>query len=194
MEYWKDILDWEGLYQVSNLGRVKSLEKNVVYKDGTIHHRKERILRLGKHTQGYSVVHLSKEGEVFAKYIHVLQSQVFIPNPNNLPEINHKDENKSNNYIHINDDGSVNPELSNLEWVSHKDNINHGTRNERCRQKNSKPVVQYDMSGNYIAEYESIKMAAALTNMNEASIGACCLGKRIKTIKDNQRYTWRYKD
>ena len=114
-EIWKDILGYEGLYRVSNWGRVWSCRKN-------------KILKLHTCQSDYVYIGLHKDGKVKSYKIHRLVAQTFIPNPNNLPEVNHIDEDKSNN------------RWDNLEWCDHKTNCNHGTRIARCAAGNSKPV------------------------------------------------------
>ena len=107
-EIWKDIEGYEGLYQVSNKGRVKSF-----------HSGEGKIIKLGTHPQGYKLVVLSKRGQTKTCRVHRLVAQAFIPNPENLPVVNHKDENPSNNNV------------ENLEWCTQKHNVNHGTCQER---------------------------------------------------------------
>lgn len=118
-EVWKDVLGYEGLYQVSNKGNVYSVER--VSSQG----KKcgGRILKLGYNRGGYLKVNLYKDGKMKTKIVHRLVAEAFIPNPNNYPEINHIDEVKDNNNI------------ENLEWCTSKYNSNHGTRNERARKK-----------------------------------------------------------
>ena len=112
MEEFRDIIGYEGKYQVSNLGRIKSLNYN---RTG-----KEQILKLGKNKGGYLQIHFFKDGKLQNYSVHRLVASAFIPNPNNYKEVNHKDENKTNNCT------------ENLEWISHIDNMNYGTRNERA--------------------------------------------------------------
>ena len=107
IEEWRDIKGYEGKYQVSNLGRVKSLNYN--------HTKKEKILSDYPNTYGYLYVNLYKNGKGKPFYIHKLVAQAFIDNPNNYREINHKDENKQNNRV------------ENLEWCNRKYNCNYGT-------------------------------------------------------------------
>ena len=111
MEEWKDIKGYEGLYQISNKGRVKSL------------YNKGKILTPGKDKDGYSIVSLYKNKIKKTNKVHRLVAQAFLSNPDNLPQVNHKDENKLNNCV------------ENLEWCSVEYNINYGTRNERTRKK-----------------------------------------------------------
>ena len=114
MEEWKDIKGYEGIYQISNKGRVKSLKFN-----------KENILIPVKQNRGYLFVNLCKNGKVKKYLIHRLVAEAFLPNPDNSPQVNHKDENKLNNNV------------ENLEWCSNEYNINYGSRNEKA-SKNSK--------------------------------------------------------
>lgn len=117
-EIWKPIKGYEGLYEVSNLGRVRSLDRCVVYANGQVHIHRGKILRPGI-SNGYMQVHLCKCGDMKQPLVHRLVADAFIPNPENLPQVNHKDENPSNN------------EVSNLEWCTSEYNINYGTRKEK---------------------------------------------------------------
>ena len=114
-EIWKNIKGYEGLYQVSNLGRVKSLER----KDNLGRKVNEKILKNRNATHGYIAVILSKDSNKKTYRVHRLVAEAFIPNPNKYLEVNHKDENKSNNRI------------DNLEWCDRKYNCNYGTFKER---------------------------------------------------------------
>ena len=115
-EIWKDIKGYEGLYQVSNFGRVKSL------------HGKEKILKPYHKSTGYIQVILCKNYKTVARMVHRLVAEAFIPNPENKSQVNHKDENPLNNVD------------SNLEWCSATYNINYGTRNHKCMNKRGTPV------------------------------------------------------
>ena len=98
-EIWKDIPGYDGLYQVSNLGNVKSLERYFPSKNPKtpIAHVNEKILKLSANKKGYLSAHLNKNGKMKNIQVHRLVAQAFIPNPNGLPQVNHKDENPSNN-------------------------------------------------------------------------------------------------
>ena len=111
-EIWHDIDGYDGLYQISNKGHVKSLKWG-----------KERILRAHDNGDGYLKVHLFKNTAFQSIYIHRLVAIAFIQNPDNKPQVNHKDENKKNNCV------------ENLEWITCIDNCNYGTRNERVYRK-----------------------------------------------------------
>lgn len=122
-EIWKDIVGYEGFYQVSNLGRVKSLDRyiEVTNKRGTLYRRpiKGRLLSLNNVNDDYISVTLTKDSIGISYSVHRLVAQAFIPNPDNLPQVNHKDENPSNNCV------------DNLEWCTAKYNSNYGTRREK---------------------------------------------------------------
>ena len=165
-ELWKDIKNWEGFYQVSNLGRVRSLRRG-----------KTRILRPLRKGGGYFRVELCFNGEKHNCSIHRLVATAFIPNPLNLPVINHKDENPSNNAA------------SNLEWCTHKYNMNYGTCKARIVEKLSKPVVQYSLSGEFIKEWRSIKEIERQTNFIGGAISRCCNMKQ----KSSYGFVWRFK-
>ena len=118
-EVWKDVVGYEGLYQVSNLGRVKSL--------GFDKWHKGRILKQSFDSKrNYLFVGLHKDGKIKQKNVHRLVAETFIPNPDNLPCVNHKDEDKTNNFVFVNKDGSVDLNKSNLEWCTVAYNTNYG--------------------------------------------------------------------
>ena len=124
-EEWRDIEGYEGLYSISNFGRVKSLN---YYNTG-----KEKLLKQGKtgRDKDYYSVALSKNGKLKSYLVHRLVAITFIPNPDNLPQVNHKDEDKSNNCV------------ENLEWCDNNYNSNYGTRNEKVAKSKSHKTYQY---------------------------------------------------
>ena len=166
-EIWRDIDGYEGLYQVSNKGRVKSLKWG-----------KERILKPHDNGIGYLRVALRKESSLKFIIIHRLVAQAFIPNLENKPQVNHKDENKKNNCV------------ENLEWATAKENSNHGTRNERVGDSRSKPILQYSKSGEFIREWKSAAEVERVLRINNSDIIACCRGKR----KSAGGFVWKYKE
>lgn len=181
-EFWKDVVGYEGLYQVSNLGRVKSLSKfHCTSKNHSSlgYWSKEKILKQIVGVQGYLYVTLyDKNKKQKSKRIHQLVAQAFISNPNNLPFVNHKDENVKNNVYY------------NLEWCTAKYNCNYGTRLQRIAVKNNKPILQFDLNGNFIKEYESITQASKELNNSLNNISQCCLG-RSRTSKG---YIFKFKN
>lgn len=149
-EIWKDIKGYENLYQVSNIGRVKSLERIIINSLGRKKTVKERILKQTKHKAGYYRIGLDREGKRKNYLVHRLVAQAFIPNPYNLPECNHKDENPLNNCI------------ENLEWCDHKYNINYGTRTERASEK---------MKGHIVSQETRNKISKKIEGENHPNYG-----------------------
>lgn len=120
-EIWKDIKDYEGLYQVSNLGRVKSMDRIITRKDGISQFRKG-IIKIPKiNSDGYHTVTLSKNGNNKTLGIHILVARHYISNPENKSEVNHIDFNRKNNRV------------DNLEWCTHQENIQHSSNNGRYK-------------------------------------------------------------
>lgn len=148
-EEWRDIEGYEGLYMVSNFGRVVSF-----------HGRNPRIMKLGMTHKGYQCVGLQKEKQHKTCVVHRLVAKVFIPNPDNLPQVNHKDECKTNNRV------------DNLEWCTDKYNHNYGTYIERQRNFSPRntPVLMFDLNGNFEKEFISAREAAREMNTSHALI------------------------
>lgn len=161
-EIWKDIPEYEGLYQINNLGNVKSLYN---YRKGNI--LKPRLKR------GYYQIGLRKNNKRKWYAIHRLVAQTFIPNPNNLPQINHKDEDKLNNKV------------DNLEWCTASYNNSYGTRLQRVAQNNKlkKTVLKYDLEGNFIKKYVSLSEAKRENNIKSVSSIKSCCNKKTKKCK-----------
>ena len=188
IEIWKTaVYDgevYEGLYKVSNLGRILSLN----YKRTG----KSKLMTPGEDKYGYFQVNLRKNGEYKWCKVHRLVAFTFLPNPENLPEVNHKDEDKTNNFVFLNEDGSVDKKKSNLEWKSPKDNCNHGTRNERISKamtngKLSKKVLQLSLDGEFIREWESTNECGR-NGFDQGNVSRCCNGK----LKTHKGFRWEY--
>ena len=154
-EIWKDVVGYEGYYQVSSLGRIRSVDREIIDKNGVKKSIHGKIMRHTFHPDGYPVISLCRNGVYRRLKIHRLVALAFIPNPNNLPEVNHKDEDKTNNRVFLKKDGSVDLDKSNLEWCDSKYNANYGTRNKRRAEKCSKPVFQYSADGKLIKCWKS---------------------------------------
>ena len=189
-EQWRtavyDGILYEGLYKVSNLGRILSLNYR---RTG-----RAEVMNPFEDKDGYLRVNLRKNGEYKTCKVHRLVSETFLENPENLPEVNHKDEDKTNNFVFLNEDGTVNKEKSNLEWKTHKDNINHGTRNERVSKtltngKKSKRVLQLSLSGELIKEWPSVSECGR-NGFNQGAVAACCRGE----IPHYKGFLWMYYD
>lgn len=176
-ETWKDIKDYEGLYQVSNLDNVRSLERVVTHKTTGSRTIREKILKLNNDNNGYFYVSLSKDGKKKNFKIHRLVAEAFIPNPENLPQVNHIDENKSNNKI------------TNLEWSTSLSNLNHSRVIEKGNLARKRRIIQKSFDGNIIETYSSITEAVKALGLNNHSlISMCCLGKR----RSAYNYFWEY--
>ena len=169
-EIWRDIKDYEGLYQVSNLGRIRSFDRWVKSKNGSIRICRGRILKPYTNKDGYLCVVLSKNNKQKTFRVNRLVAQAFLDNPNNLPQVNHKDENKQNNNV------------ENLEFCDCKYNINFGTAIARRSKTISKAVVQYTLDGTFVREWPSAMDAEREGGFRSECICMCCKGK-IKTHK-----------
>ena len=194
-EIWRPIKNYETYYEVSNLGRVRSVDRVIIDSDGVKRLLKGKILKPAKNNNGYLVCGLRKNSKANSFTVHRLVAQAFLPNTDNLPEVNHKDENKDNNRVFLKKNGSVNLDKSNLEWCTRSYNINYGTRNKQVAEKLkillSKPVLQIDIStGQVISEYPSVMEVARQLNINNGGISNCCLRKR-KTYKG---FKWKFKE
>ena len=171
-EIWCPIKGYEGQYEVSDKGRVRSLKFG-----------KERILKPVSDKDGYLQVGLWKNGENKMCKVHRLVAQAFIPNPQNLPEVNHKDEDKTNNFVH------------NLEWCDRKYNNNYGTHIQRMAEKMtngklSKPVLQYTKSGEFVREWKSARDVQRNLGYFHSYISSCCTGR----YKSAYNFIWKFKN
>ena len=187
METWKPVVGYEGLYEVSDLGRVRSLDRDIPMVRGKQRytlHTKGQIIVPHERRHGYLAVCLygkeSKNGRFRQISVHRMVAEAFLPNPSGHKEVNHLDENKQNNA------------LSNLEWCDRKHNVNYGTTQKRRSEKiingpKSKAVDQLDMEGNYIRTFPS---------MREASRNGYAAGNIYKAIHKTYSqaygYKWRY--
>lgn len=149
IELWEDIPDYEGKYQVSNLGRIRNIQRN------------NHILKLSDDGKGYKKVKLCKNKKSKLFRVHRLVAQVFIPNPNNLPEVNHIDFNRLNN------------KYDNLEWCDRQHNMNHSVKGNRFHNK---PILC--INNDTKIYYNSIEEASEKTGIHRSNIGRCCNKKR----------------
>lgn len=159
VEIWKDIAGYEGLYQVSNFGRVKSLNYRKTGKEAILK------LRIAHKRHNYMDVALTKCGTTKRHKVHRLVAIAFIPNPNNLPQINHKDCDVVNNCV------------DNLEWCDAKYNINYGDRAIKFGKVVGHSVAQCDLLGNVVNTFFSIREAARALNLSNSNISAAIRGK-----------------
>lgn len=192
-EEWKYIDEdgFEGYYQISNFGRVRSVDRTIISKDGRRRFYQGKLLTLKSDKDGYKYVILKNKGKSKTLKVHRLVGEYFVPNPDNKPFINHLDESKDNNIF------------TNLEWVTPKENTNYGTAIDRAthnrnyddisrKQLNdvnkSKPIVVYKK----IAIYPSVAEAGRQLGLSESSIRRCCHGEQSNV--NVMGYTFRYKE
>lgn len=176
-EIWKDIKEYEGEYEISNLGRVRSLN----YRRTGM----KKVLKPINHPRGYLSVILYKNKKSKEFCIHRLVAETFIENLSNKPQVNHKDGNKHNNTI------------NNLEWVTASKNEKHawkiGLKTDehikKIAQNNSKPILQYDLNNKLLKEWGSISEASRDLNIKQSGISSCCR----KVVKTSGGYIWKYK-
>lgn len=159
-EIWKDIEGFEGLYQVSNMGRVRSLDRV----DLQGRRLKGKVLADKHNNRGYHTIDLCRDGNIEYKLIHRLVATVFLDKPDNLPQVNHKDENKENNAV------------SNLEWCSALYNDMYGTRNKRVAKALERPIYVVTSSGHRYF-FESARKAAKLLGLDRRAMHRCLKDK-----------------
>lgn len=171
-EFWKEIKGYEGLYEVSSLGRVRSMDRWVAHRDNSKKFIKGKIRKPSSSKNDYLFVMLYKGNQHKFHLIHRLVAEAFLDNPNHLTEVNHKDENKTNNCVY------------NLEYCTHKYNANYGT----CIEKRAKKLHQYSLDGEFIREWESAAEIERKLGYGHSNIAACCNGKS----KTSNGYIWKY--
>lgn len=164
-EIWKDIEGFEGKYQISSIGRVKSLK-----------YGKEKILKGGKDKDGYLFVNLYKDKKRKKIFIHRLVAQAFIPNPENKPEIDHINTIRTDNRV------------ENLRWVTSSENKNNPITIEKYKNCSSIPVLQFTLDGKFIRKWDSATQAERELGFISSNISMCCSGRRKKT----GNYKWHY--
>ena len=167
---------YEGLYKVSNLGRILSLN----YRNTG----KSELINPGTNKNGYFQVDLCKNGETKMCYVHRLVAETFLPNPEGKPCVNHKiegDEGKKINMVIFNEDGTVDEERTTIEWVTYEENNNYATRNERVAKALSKRVLQFTLDGEFVREWESTHECER-NGFDHSAVTRCCNGKQ-KTHK-----------
>ena len=192
-EIWKDIKGYEGIYQVSNKGNVRSLDRTVITKENKVRSLKGKLLKPATITHGYLGVNLCNK----SYRVHRLVAEAFIPNPNNLPIINHLDEDKTNNCV------------DNLQWCTSQENNTYGTRLQKASDSMKKKenhglneqIIEMIKNQNKKVlcvttnkVFDSIKEASEFYNVSRTGISGCCKGKfkYSGTLPDGTKLEWKY--
>jgi hypothetical protein len=177
-EEWKNISEYEGLYQVSSFMKVLNVKTG-------------KILKLFKNEKGYLNVNLSKNGDIKMFRVHRLIAQAFVPNPENKPEVDHintyRDDNRIENLRWVNEDEQHNNILTKEHIRRGETHYLYGKYGKEHPQ--SKPVLQYDLDDNFIREWENSRQIEKELNIKRPSICNCCNGKH----KTAGGYIWKYK-
>ena len=186
-EVWKNIDEYNGIYQVSNFGRVKSVDRVVVFKDGRKRWYKGGVLKTHKTNKGYLFTCLCRNGIKHDKYIHRLVADAFVDNPKRYKCVNHKDGCKTNNIF------------NNLEWCDNSMNMIHAYRIGLIKpnmfaanNKRIRSVIQFTTDGVLIAEFSSAKAAADKYGYRLSNISRCC--RQCYGCKTYKGFIWKYKE
>ena len=182
MEIWKQIKGFKPIYQVSNLGRIRSIARSTNDNGGQFN-RKEKILKASKDRNGYHFVYLyPKNGPKRTVSVHRLVALAFVNNPFGKSEIDHKDGNKSNNTP------------DNLRWVSHQENCSNPVTSKKQKEykgekaKHGRKIIAYPLNGELVGEWPTITMAAQETGTDRHSISYAANGK----YKSSNNLIWKY--
>lgn len=179
MEQWKDIQGFEESYQISSLGNVRSKDRYRNFANGQKRLVKGKIIKLKTSRNGYLIAHLWKPGEkIKAMLVHRLVAHAFIPNPDNKPQVNHKDENVSNNRV------------ENLEWCTQLENIhyNNDSMIKRGADRQRTYIGQYDTDNNLVGVWHGLKEMERTSVYKRKEVSKCCRGRR----EAYKGYEWKY--
>lgn len=190
-EIWVDIEGFEGYFQLSNFGKIRSLDRWIKHSINGYFLKKGKLRKISKNGAGYAEITLRKKGTSKTFTVHSLVGKYFVPNPYNYPILNHKDENK------------MNPRSDNLEWCTYSYNSMYGTCREKRKEaygidkmikhantlsaNKRKKVLQYDFKGNFIKEWESARECGR-NGFGQGNVSACCRGEYMQ----HKGYIWRY--
>ena len=178
-EVWRPVKGYEGIYEVSNIGKVKSCERIVIRSNGRKINFPEKIMKPSINHKGYEVIDLRKNGKRECGFVHRLVGKAFIENPNNKKQINHKNGIKTDN------------DVRNLEWVTNQENMIHAYKNglkdnKKASESRKRKIDQLTLEGDFIKSYNSINDATKYTNAK--NISGVCRGVRNKS----GGFKWRY--
>ena len=179
-EEWKDIKGYERLYQVSNYGRVRSYDREVIQKHysgcDTTHIYKGKVMKLRQNKNGYMIAYLTKNKRQTKYLVHRLVAEAFIPHEPNKNYVNHLDNDSTNNNV------------TNLEWCTQSENIKYAYDNGTKTPPHQKRIEQYYLNGDYIKTWDSQSKIEKELGVKQANISKVCLGKR----KQTGGYVWKY--
>ena len=183
VEEWRPVVGYEGLYEVSDWGNVRSLDVYLPSKGGSVALRRGRLMKQYLDKDGYCRVGIHKNGKERTVGVHQLVALAFIPNPDNLPVIDHIDGHRDNNVV------------GNLRWFTVT--LNNSTEQARRkksqgayrRRDNKKIIYQYTLDGELVAEYESTMEAERVNGYGRSALSRCALGKQATAYG----YVWKYK-
>lgn len=176
-EEWRPVVDFEGYYEVSNLGNIRSVDRTVISSNGKELHYKGKHITPGIDKDGYTTYGLYVNSKQTRVKAHREVAKAFLPNPDGLPVVNHKDENKLNNRV------------DNLEWCTVDYNNKYGSRLGKMVKSESQPVAQYTLTGKFVHRYSSLADAArSLGKSSSGSIWSACNRKQ----KTAYGYVWKY--
>lgn len=175
VEIWKPVKDYEGLYEVSSAGNVRSLPRKTAYRGKFSRTISGHVLKPRINRYGYGRVALARNGKSVNKSVHRLVAEAFLENPFHKPQVNHIDENKLNNRV------------ENLEWVTNLENALHGSRVERISNSRRKPVQALSEDGVVMYSFKSAQ-EAGLNGFNSGSVTQCCKGNQ----KKHKGLIWKY--
>lgn len=173
---WKEVKGYEGRYIVSNYGEIISLPRYKNNHNQLQYVEPKDMIPHVNNKNGYVYVMLYKDTEEKNIRLHRIVAEAFIPNPNNLPQVNHIDGNKQNNRV------------DNLEWCTGSKNIKHAYKTG-LRKPRTKKIIQYDKNGKTIKEFESLTQASKETGISMAELSNCINGK-YKYKKKKERFAW----
>jgi len=176
-EIWKAVLGYEGYYEISNWGNVKSINRTIITSIGHKNKLKSKLLKYCIDKGGYFNVGLSKNNKTKRYLVHNLEAKTFIPNPENKPTVNHIDGIKTNNYI------------DNLEWATISEQAIHALKYKlRVMPNNGRNIIQLNSNGEKVNKFNDVHEAQRLTNIGYSSIWKCCNNQR----KTAGGFIWKY--